>query len=102
MSSSGSILKLSSGLTTRGLTVKTCGLADCVILGDYQIAIRDLLLATSFVLTNEPFEKSDDCRPQFVEHIKSMEVKPYGKRFDLNENEWPLQCLRAKNPQPQF
>jgi hypothetical protein len=66
-------LKLDGGTKPKGLFIKTSGLNDTIILGDYRISMLDFLLAARYVLTNTDLEPNDP-RLKFIEVIKKMRV----------------------------
>ncbi len=57
---------------------------DTVMLGDYEISLKDFLLAAHYVLTNSDLAMYDP-RIQFVECVQRMlrvsEFNPGGERF---------------------
>jgi len=67
-------LLLERGTEPEGLGVKTWGLGEeeVVFLGEYQISLKDFLMAAYYVLTNTNL-REDDPRRQFVECVRSMQ-----------------------------
>ena len=67
-------LLLERGTKPNGLGVKTVGLGEeeVVYLGNYEISMKDFLMAAYYVLTNTNL-REDDPRRQFVECVRSMQ-----------------------------
>lgn len=80
-------LSLDLGTKPKGLTIQTFGIGspnDVIFLGDYEISMKDFLIAAEYVLTNTDL-KHNDPRRQFVKCVQTMEevsgYNPEGKRL---------------------
>jgi hypothetical protein len=75
-------LTLDLGTKPAGLAIKTYGfgpMGQTVYLGDYEISLKDFLIATEYVLTNTDLDP-DDPRLEFVKAVGSMqETDGYNK-----------------------
>ena len=84
-------LTLDQGTKPVGLSVMTLG-SDTILLGDYEISLKDFLCVAKYVLTNTDLEP-DDPRLQFVKRVQSMEevngYNPGGKRLKSRETAVP-------------
>ena len=78
-------LALNLGTKPDGLVIKTLGLDDIIILGDYEISMKDFFLAAEYVLANSDL-MPDDPRLQFVKCVQAMREtdgwNPGGKRLE--------------------
>ena len=94
-------LSLDQGTKPAGLEIRTCdfgSLRNTVYLGNYEISLRDFLVAVAYVLTNTDLEPNDP-RLQFVRYVQSMgEVDGYNhgqKRLEASES-----LVFPRNPTP--
>ncbi len=98
-------LLLERGTKPNGLGVKTFGLGEeeIVYFGNYEISLRDFLMAAYYVLTNTNLQE-DDPRRQFVECVRSMqEVEGWNadelKRLSTNVLPIPIGDEEEERPE---
>lgn len=68
-------LSLNQGTKPEGLEVKSRSITDdTIVIGDYEISMRDFLAAAYYALTNTNLKSAEDPRLQFVKCVASMMV----------------------------